>query len=188
VAHLRYLRLPVWKGSRRGIVFWPDIMLASSFARFVTFSGFGTYCGAGRAAGRSECDEAVATRVSGRKDREKEAMVENMCGKNRNRCAICSRPVGRGPPPTCRGSIKLAGAGRARFPLCPGIAERTLFVTCQGHYRRHRLIVIAAAIRPCCRYVVWTRCDTRLAVYYGVESIVRMQRKSSGRWNYSKGI
>ena len=41
--------------------------------------GLGTYCEAGRAAGRSERDEAVATRVSGRRDRENEAMAVK-CG------------------------------------------------------------------------------------------------------------
>lgn len=57
-------------------------MLVLSIVAFVVY----TYCGAARAAGRSERDEAVATRVRGLIDREKEAIFAILDQKRRNEC------------------------------------------------------------------------------------------------------
>jgi hypothetical protein len=48
----------------------------------------GTYCGAARDAGRSERDEAVATRVRDLSDREKEAMIVKLCQSKGNECGM----------------------------------------------------------------------------------------------------
>lgn len=54
----------------RGIVIWVAMVLVLCIVAVVVY----TYCGAARAAGRSERDEAVATRVRGLIEREKEAI------------------------------------------------------------------------------------------------------------------
>ena len=58
-----------------------------------------TYCGAARAAGRRDRDEAVATRVSGRRDRAKEDMAVIFDEVEQSQCARSfTSCVGGGPP------------------------------------------------------------------------------------------
>jgi hypothetical protein len=123
-----------------------------------------TYCGAARAAGRSERDDAVATRVRGLSDRDKEAILQYWIGVEEKNVA-------------CHSHQRRWTAAAAHKPRQLKVSRRRPHHACHvsgvcgerpSHVSRHRHISTTQ------HQVVESVLQTR---YYGIALVDREQRK-----------